>query len=411
MKPSAVIASATALSLTAVLSVTAGAPASAASQNFTYSGAVSTWTAPATGLVEISVAGAGGAGPAGADSSLGGNGAVVVTVESVVKGETLQIRVGGGGNDFGSGGSATSVTRASGTALVVAGGGGGASSSSNGGNGAAFNSRLGGGGQGGVPGSGGGVSSSGAGGDGGGPNGGAGGNQFFPNGTDGGATSAGGGGFWDDGDGGASAAGDPGGLSAAFTREPSQFDGGGGAGFGGGWGGAGGGGYGGGGGAGGLSGGGAGGSYAAETGTNSATPSAQYYPGPLTVGGVAYGKGGTGLSVPGNDGIVVITPLAVAPFPVANVAVAGKTKAKKRTVSWTLPRTMAATKIRIKIKQKGSSRVLRNWTVGPTNPGTSFTRASVLKQRVNKSKKFTLIVTTVNDYGSSNPVKRAFKLS
>ena len=416
MKFKQAVAITTITGLCAAWSITSATQAAAATINFTYTGAVANWTAPKTGIVEITAVGAGGGGPSGPSAARGGNGAVVVTVEAVSAGETLQIRVGGASSGASSGGSATSIVRANGTPVVVSGAGGGAIAALDGGNGAAANSRAGGNGSGPEPGAGGnGNVLSGRGGDGGGSGGGNGGAELSPSGSNGAASgggngNGGGGGYWAFGTGGSSSGGDVGGTSSYFGRQIDMNVGGGGAGFGGGGGGfsaGGGGGYG-----GEQGGGGAGGSFAAETGTNSQTASAIYYPGPLNFGGVGYGQGGyySGDVVSGIDGFVQITTLSVAPFPVTNLTVSGKAKAKKRTASWTLPRTNIGSYIRARVKQKGSSATVTQKMLDPTKTRTKFTRKSILKNRKNNSKQYTLIVTSHNSYGASAKVKKTFRV-
>ena len=421
------VAITTVTGLCAAWSITSVTQAAAATTNFTYSGSLATWTAPATGIIEITAVGSGGGGPSGPSAARGGHGAVVVTAEAVTAGETLQIRVGGASTGASSGGSATSIVRANGTPVVVAGAGGGAIAALNGGDGAAANSRAGGNGSGPQPGAGGNSNViSGRGGDGGGSGGGNGGAELSPSGSSGAASgggngNGGGGGYWALGSGGSSSGGDVGGTSSYFGQQIDMNVGGGGAGFGGGGGGfsaGGGGGYGGGGGGGSEAGGGeqggggAGGSFAAETGTNSQSAAAIYYSGPLSRGGVSYGQGGyySGDVVSGVDGYVQITTLSVAPFPVTDLAVSGKAKAKKRTATWTLPRTNIGSYIRARVKQKGSSATVTQKMLDPTKTRTKFTRKSILKNRKNNSKQYTLIVTSHNSYGASAKVKKTFKV-
>lgn len=416
MKQTKAIAILTTAGLCAAWSITSASQSVAATSSFTYTGALTSWTAPATGLIQITAVGAGGSAPSDSGPSLGGNGAVVVSVEAVRAGEVLNIRIGGGASGVSAGGAATSAVRADGSAVVVAGGGGGGKGTANGGSAAATNSRAGGNGTNGSPGLGGnGNVLSGRGGTGGGTLGGAGGTQLSPNGGHGTSSSGGGGGSWNGGSGGLSSFSDPGGTSESFGRQTTQFGGGGGAGFGGGgggYGGAGGGGYGGGGGGGISSGGGGGGSFAAETGNNSGSAAAQYYPAPLTVGGSTFGEGGTtiGGARSGGNGYLQITTLSVAPFSVTGLKVGGKATSKKRNATWTLPRTNIATSTKVRLKQKGKKGYLIQRNLGATATKATFKRKTILKTRKSSRKTYILLITTSNSFGTSSTVKKAFKL-
>jgi hypothetical protein len=96
-----------------------------------YSGTATTFTAPATGLYQITADGGGGgnAKESGSPTLDGGDGAIVTGTFSLTAGEQLNILIGGqGGTTYGSGGGGggTYVVDA-GVQLLIAGGGGGAS--------------------------------------------------------------------------------------------------------------------------------------------------------------------------------------------------------------------------------------------------------------------------------------------
>jgi hypothetical protein len=112
---------------------TAGPVAYAQRVDFTYTGAIVTFTVPTTGLYQIVAFGAqGGSGPSrptgGPSPYTGGLGAEIGGDFSLTAGETLQIAVGGAGMNLegGSGGGGGSFVVGPGnTPLVIAGGGGG----------------------------------------------------------------------------------------------------------------------------------------------------------------------------------------------------------------------------------------------------------------------------------------------
>jgi hypothetical protein len=96
-----------------------------------YSGAATTFTAPSTGLYQITAIGGGGGDDGNPDSEgVGGDGAVVTGTFSLVSGEELDILVGGQGgsaaDEPGAGGGATYVATPY-VLLLTAGGGGGGS--------------------------------------------------------------------------------------------------------------------------------------------------------------------------------------------------------------------------------------------------------------------------------------------
>ncbi len=108
--------------------VAATAPAAATPWLFSYTGTITTWTAPADGTYEIVATGAqGGAGTNG-QIFAGGLGARIGGFFFLVSGTTFSLAVGGAGESglfSGGGGGGSFVVRLSGHPLVIAGGGGG----------------------------------------------------------------------------------------------------------------------------------------------------------------------------------------------------------------------------------------------------------------------------------------------
>jgi len=119
---------------------------------FNYTGKVVTFTAPATGLYDITAIGASGGNGQG---TVGGVGADVSGEVELTAGEVLSIAVGGAGaagtgtDGAGGGGGASFVVGPDDAPLVIAGGGGGAAEDGNGGNGGALATSGGSGGNGG----------------------------------------------------------------------------------------------------------------------------------------------------------------------------------------------------------------------------------------------------------------------
>ena len=324
----------TSLAATALVGVV-GTPSWGATESdefeYTETGSVAdsqSFTVPA-GITEVGIT-AVGAGAAGVSGASGGSGAVVSSRQTVVPGDLLEVRVGGGGRAPQAGGSATAVLRGA-TNLVIAGGGGAAKSDAlggcgaAGGTGAAASTAAGGNGVNAVPGGfghpGGGGNAdqvTGNGGSGHGTGGGAGGTVSFHDGANGvadvGSDRAGGGGFGDGGNGGSSndstAFTGIAGLSGDWSHQTVANGGGGGAGSGGGGGGTdsdggggGGGGFGGGGGGARCGGAGAGGSYAEAVPVGALDP--QFAPGPYDDGFITRGAGVEGLIA--GDGWVQIS--------------------------------------------------------------------------------------------------------
>lgn len=253
-------------------------PSSAADTSYSAVGTTS-YTVPAgVHALKIVATGAGG-GKMFGNSGDGGAGAVVTAYRTVNPGDTLTIKVGGGGAgsvNGGGGGAATAIYLGanSDAQAIVAGGGGGAGGPSDGGTGAATGTAAGrSGGAVNLFNRGRGSTDPTSGGDGGGLGVGGDGGVATSNGANGGSSGAarggGGGGGWNGGGGGLASGGGSG-ATGTSTSGGSNGDGGGGSGFGGGgggFGGGGGGGYSGGGGGGSsdgtlLAGGGAGGSHA-----------------------------------------------------------------------------------------------------------------------------------------------------
>jgi hypothetical protein len=196
-----------------LLSLLLAPPAAADLLNFSYTGGVQTFTAPADGLYQIIADGASGGNSSSSFVQFGGRGAEIGGTFALTAGEILSIYVGGMGADVGGGGAGggggSFVVDPSGNPLIVAGGGGGAGPTSDGGDGLIdAASSTGGTADAGSGGGGGGFTSNGA-------NGFGGGGKGFPGGLAGGAGAHGGGsgGFGGGGGGGGSAAGGGGGYS------------------------------------------------------------------------------------------------------------------------------------------------------------------------------------------------------
>lgn len=128
-----------ALAMAASLTVAGNAEA----QTFSFTGAITTWTAPTTGTYYITAWGAqGGHGTISNDPWVGGRGAEMGGLFAISGGTTLSLAVGGQGSSYdaqynGGGGGGSFVVDASNNPLLVAGGGGGirAGANNNGGDG------------------------------------------------------------------------------------------------------------------------------------------------------------------------------------------------------------------------------------------------------------------------------------
>src|SRR3974390_2556082 len=115
-----------------VCGLLASTSAYAQQQRFTveYTGALTTFTAPANGSYEIVAFGAQGGSSKNCGALGGGRGAQIGGTFTLDAGEVLQIAVGGAGTDGGwtGGGGGTFVVSQDGRPIVVAGGGSGAGS-------------------------------------------------------------------------------------------------------------------------------------------------------------------------------------------------------------------------------------------------------------------------------------------
>ncbi|MFC7475431.1 hypothetical protein ACFQS7_13755 [Dankookia sp. GCM10030260] len=114
-----------------------GLDATPAALTFSYTGALQTYTVPATGTYNIVATGASGgtanAREGGSDAAVGGFGAQIEGIFTLTAGDVLAIAVGGRGDDTpdsigsGGGGGGSFVVDANGSPLLIAGGGGGGS--------------------------------------------------------------------------------------------------------------------------------------------------------------------------------------------------------------------------------------------------------------------------------------------
>ncbi|KQZ42255.1 hypothetical protein ASD58_25665 [Duganella sp. Root1480D1] len=103
----------------------------APSWNFGYTGSLTNWSAPVTGLYRVTAVGAqGGHGTISNDSFVGGRGAQIIGSFNFNAGDNFLLAVGGMGSSYannynGGGGGGSFLVDDDGTALLIAGGGGG----------------------------------------------------------------------------------------------------------------------------------------------------------------------------------------------------------------------------------------------------------------------------------------------